>query len=595
MGNALRRTDIVFSDKDRALRSDVRRLGNMIGELLREQGGNTLYECVERARRLSIQRRDADAAAGAELVEMLRSLSPETAQEVIRAFSVYFQMVNTAEKVHRIRRRREYLRDDSATQPLGLEATFADLRAKGLDRSGLQELLERLRIEPVFTAHPTEPTRRTILRKEQNIVRHLVNMLDPSISPQESRALEANILTEVTTTWQTDEHPSERMSVADELEHVLFFLTDVLYRVVPALYENIEDAIDGAFGETDERFDVPTLLRFASWVGGDMDGNPNVSSKTIRSTLARQRSLILNLYFEECAALSAKLSQTANRTTIAAEIHHKIEEYRQHFPDAMHAVPVRHRDMPYRVVLRLIQARLQSTYDDSAYPYDNAEEFKADIRIIEHSLAENRGRHAGLFAVRRFLRRIRTFGFNLVTLDVRQDAMLHRQVVGEALGESDWLERSPEERTARICEAIESREEPQNPTDTQIRKTLAVFQSIAYCHRRYGKRSIGLFIVSMTEGPDDILSVLLLAQWGGLTRRRGGVPLDIAPLLETVDDLANGTGIMRALLDNPTYRGHLERRKRRQSIMVGYSDSNKDGGIRHLPAGNSTAPSAKSV
>ena len=177
----------------------------------------------------------------------------------------------------------------------------------------MQAILGRLRIEPVFTAHPTEPTRRTILRKEQRIVRRLVDMLNPTMTAQETAANLANIRLEVTTGWQTHEHPSEQMTVADELEHVLFFLTDVLYRVVPPLYEDIEHALERVFGADAKGIEVPNFLHFASWVGGDMDGNPNVNAKTIRSTMARQRSLILDLYYNECAALSAKLSQSAGR------------------------------------------------------------------------------------------------------------------------------------------------------------------------------------------------------------------------------------------------------------------------------------------
>ena len=208
-------------------------------------------------------------------------------------------MVNTAEKVHRIRRRREYLRDVVHYQPGGLEDTFIKLKASGIDADGLQELLNSLVIEPIFTAHPTEPTRRTILRKEQKIVRHLVDLLNPTMTPQESDAAMQNIRLLATTGWQTDEHPSEQMTVADELEHVLFFVTDVLYRAIPPFYEDIESAITRIYGDDGKHIEIPTILRFGSWVGGDMDGNPNVGAKTIRETLARQRSLILDLYYSE--------------------------------------------------------------------------------------------------------------------------------------------------------------------------------------------------------------------------------------------------------------------------------------------------------
>ncbi|MEL6215585.1 MAG: phosphoenolpyruvate carboxylase, partial [Pseudomonadota bacterium] len=185
----------------------------------------------------------------------------------------------------------------------------------------------------------------------------------------------------------------------------------------------------------------------------------------------------------------------------------------------------------------------------------------------------------GLFAVRRLQRRIECFGFHMATLDIRQDSLVHREVIGKCLGDEAWMTRDPADRLERLCEAITAREAPVDTQDTQVRKTLGVFQAIAFCHRKYGKRSIGPYIISMTQGADDVVSVLLLAQWAELGNRRGEVPLDIAPLLETVDDLHAGPGIMQQLLSNPVYRQHLSRRKDRQTIMIGYSDSNKDGGL----------------
>ncbi|MFQ5982270.1 MAG: phosphoenolpyruvate carboxylase, partial [Woeseiaceae bacterium] len=324
---------------------------------------------------------------------------------------------------------------------------------------------------------------------------------------------------------------------------------------------------------------VPDLVRFASWVGGDMDGNPNVNAKTIRATMARQRSLILDLYYNECASLSAKLSQSTERIGIDKSIREKIDEYSHVFPNAYHAVPSRHRDMPYRVFLRLIQQRLQATFDDDVFPYEKADQLEADIHLIAKSLEENEGEHAGLFAVRRLQRRIRTFGFHMVTLDVRQDALVHRQVVGECLGEDDWLEWSPVDRLSRIEAALKSRESPVSTQGVQTRKTLAVFQAIAFGRRKHGKEAIGPYIVSMTQGADDILSVLLLAYWGQLHNRREEIPLDITPLLETVDDLRKGPEILESLLANDIYREHLRFRSDRQMVMIGYSDSNKDGGL----------------
>ena len=576
---ALRRLDIAFEDKDRALREDVRTLGSLVGALIREQGGQDLFDLVETARQRAIRRRDGEEREGEELSALVHGVSAELALEVIRSFSTYFQMVNTAEKVHRIRRRREYLLDVGEFQPGGLEETLQKLKASGMTLDGLQDLLDHMIVEPVFTAHPTEPTRRTILRKEQKIVRHLIDLLNPTMTPQERNAALQNIRLLVTTGWQTEEHPSERMTVADELEHVLFFVTDVLYRATPPLYENLRAAIVEIYGEEGRNVVLPDILRFASWVGGDMDGNPNVNAKTIRETLARQRSLALNLYFNECGQLSTKLSQSTPRVTVSQAVLDKIEEYRHIFQNAYHAVPARHRDMPYRVLLRLIQQRLQSTYDDDIYPYEDVHELREDIDLIADSLRENRGEHAGLFAVKRLMRRIDTYGFHLVTLDVRQDALVHRQVVGECLGEDDWEDQDPAVRAEKIVAAIRSKEGLPQTLSTQARKTIAVFQAIGFCRRKYGPKSIGPFIISMTKGADDVLSVLLLAELAELQDRRGHIAIDIAPLLETVDDLNNGPDIVEALLSSSFYRDHLATRDNQQMIMIGYSDSNKDGGL----------------
>ncbi|MDH3533355.1 MAG: phosphoenolpyruvate carboxylase, partial [Gammaproteobacteria bacterium] len=575
----LRRQDITFEDKDQSLRDDVRTLGAMVGDLICEQNGQELFDLVEAARLRAIRRREGNENPDEKLSQLVGNLDTDVALQMIRSFSTYFQMVNTAEKVHRIRRRRDYLRDVEQLQPGGFEDTLLKLKASGMTTDGLQQLLDSLLIEPVFTAHPTEPTRRTMLRKEQQIVRHLVDLLNPSMTPQETKSALANIRLLATTGWQTSEHPSEQMTVADELEHVLFFITDVLYRAIPPFFEDLRVAVERIYGEDGGNLELPNLLRFSSWVGGDMDGNPNVNAKTIRATLARQRALILDLYYKECGAISAKLSQCYDRASFSQAMLDKTEEYTGIFPNAYHDVPARHREMPYRVFLKLVQQRLQSTFDDDIYPYEEVGEFTADIELIGESLAFNKGRNAGLFPVKRLLRRIHAFGFHMVTLDVRQDAMVHRRVIGECLGEDDWLEMPADERAARIAEALRTRESVPMSLSTQARKTISVFQAIAFCQRKYGSNSIGPFIVSMTQGADDILSVMLLAQWGELHNRRGEVPLDIAPLLETVDDLHNGAEILESLLNSDLYREHLERRGNRQTVMIGYSDSNKDGGL----------------
>lgn len=573
------RAEIFFAEKDQALRDDVHRLGELVGDLVKDQGGEALFDLVEAARRAAIAHREGDARALKELRALLAALTPSTARDFIRAFSTYFQMVNTAERVHRIRRRRAYLRDADKPQPLSFTDTFRRLKAAGIDAQSIERVLSTLSVEPVFTAHPTEATRRTLLRKDQNITRHLIEMLDPYMTPQEEQATLGRIRMEMTTGWQTEEHPETPMRVGDEAEHVLFFLTNILYRMIPPFYEGLGDAFATVFPEHGNRIRPPTLIRFASWVGGDMDGNPNVTAKSIRESLSRQRALILDLYYNECLTLATQLSQSQSRAEFNKEIGTRSALYAGHFPKAAHSVPTRHRQMPYRVFLRLVAARLQATYDDTAFPYESSEEFLQDIELVADSLRVNKGRNAGLFAVYRFLRRIETFGFHVATLDIRQNALVHRRVVGEGLQEENWLNRSSEERTVRLKEALNRRESPVGKLSSEGRRTLAVFQAISHCRRKYGAQAIGPYIVSMTHGPDDVLSVLLLAKWGDLGPKGSAVPLDVVPLFETVEDLQNAASIMAGLLADDSYRAHLERRQSQQMVMVGYSDSNKDGGL----------------
>ena len=573
------RANIFFAEKDRALREDVHRLGELVGELVREQGGEALFDLVETARKLAIANREGDQAAQGELKALLSSLAPSTARDFIRAFSTYFQMVNMAEKVHRIRRRRAYLRDSSAPQPFGFADILQKLKAQGVDGDEIERALSTVSIQPVFMAHPTEVTRRTLLRKEHNIARHLVEMMDPYLTPHELEATLGQIRQEMATGWQTVESLDEGIRLRDEAEHVLFFLTDVLYRMVPPFYESLESALGAAFPERGGGVRVPAILQFGTWVGGDMDGNPHVTAKSIRHTLARQRSLVLDLYYRECVELAAHLSQGSTRVGVSDELTRRTQLYAGHFPEAAASLPVRHRQMPYRAFLRLVAARLKATYDDAAYPYESPNELVADLELMADSLRANKGRNAGLFAVRRLLRRVRTFGFYIATVDIRQNALVHRRVLGEALQEKSWLTADDDERTRRLEEALERRESPLGDLSSQGRRTLAVFQTIAHCRRKYGRSAIGPYIVSMAHGPDDVLSVLLLAKWGHLGPKGEAVPLDVAPLFETGEDVERAPKIMERLLADMVYREHLRARGDHQIVMLGYSDSHRDGGI----------------
>jgi phosphoenolpyruvate carboxylase len=503
--------------------------------------------------------------------------------DVIRGFSAYFQVVNIAEKVHRIRRRRAWLRLASGTRPDSLESAMRLLVEHYADPGEAKRFLDGLLVEPVFTAHPTEPTRRTILLKQQMVARRLVERMDASLTPHEQAALLANIRAQVTEAWQTEEHPSTKITVSDEMEHVLFFLADVIYQVIPAVYEQMEDAMrqvwGAAYGQDAEPPRPSPVIRFASWVGGDMDGNPNVGPATIRSTLAMHRKTALGLYRAELRKVAKELSQSPTRIGISPAVMHRISEYGETFREGIERVPPRHRDMPYRMLCALMSRKLAATEDGDPSGYANAEEFIDDLKLIAESLKSNKGANAGLFAVSRLLWRAETFRFHLATLDLRQDSEVHRRVIGSCLQDHGWMTRARDERRKILQQLLDEGRPCPPVTDAEAQRTLEVFRAAGECQARYGMRAIGPYIISMAQGADDVLSVLLLARWAGLSDEEGVVPLDIAPLFETVDDLEQGTSILAELLDDRVYRKHLESRARRQMVMIGYSDSNKDSGI----------------
>ena len=575
------RSDIHFPPKHEALREDVHALGALVGEILREQGGRQLFELVELDRHAAIHRRDGDAQAARELAASVRDRPPALARDLVRAFSMWFQAVNLAEKVHRIRRRREYFRQDSGRpQPSGVEDGIGSLKSRGLSFEEVLALLGGLRIEPVFAAHSMESTRRTLLRKQQRVAQHLLDRLDPMLTPQDSRNLWSSIRIELTTAWQTEELPRERLTVGDEREQVLFYLSEILYRVVPAFYEEITQAIEKHYDVPADSIELPAILRFGSWVGGDMDGNPDVHAKTIRETLARQQQVILNSYFEDCRKLSQRLSQSAGRVAVSAELAKRVEDYMTLAPSARSVTPARHDRMPYRVFLAQIGERLRLAYEGRANGYESVRQFRDDVRLIGASLAANKGANAGLFYIRRLLRRIDTFGFHLASLDVRQHAGVLHEIIARGNDDPGWLQRPSSERRRLLADMLEKDAGPRVDLDALGKRNLAVFESFAQARHRYGPDAVGYFIVSGAQGADDVLAALTLARWASVyDKRTGQVALDIAPQFESLEALERCGETLHELLAEPVYRRHLEAHDRRQCVLLGYSDSNKEGGL----------------
>jgi len=565
--------------EDAPLRADVRTLGSLVGRVIAEQGGQDFFAAVEAVRRAAIGRREGDPDADMELQRRLHQLGAADAEELVRAFATYFQVVNLTEEIHRIRRLRERQQYGESPEMEGLSAAFRALRDRGFGIGELQGLLDDVLIEPVFTAHPTEATRRTILEKQQRIIRALTDRLDPSMTPAEDRAAMNVVRSEVTSAWQTEEHPSVRPTVADELEHVLFYLTDIVYRIVPPFYEEVEAALEHGFGEEGRKVTLPPLLRFASWVGGDMDGNPNVNADTLRNALRQQRAGILALYGRECRRLARRLSQSLSRVGVDEAVTDRVARYMALFPEAAGRIPPRHRSMPYRELCHLMVARLDATAQDADGAYAGPREFLDDIEAMAASLENNRGEHAGLFAVRRLLRRAQTFGFHMATVDVRQDARVHREVMGRCLADPQWSAREAAVRAGILERALAEGREVEIPDDDESIRVFEVFRALHELRARYGPRAIGCYIISMTQGRDDLLTLLLLARWAGLVTDEGAVDLDVAPLFETVGDLEAAPSVMDQMLSDPHYREHLRVRGDRQVVMVGYSDSSKDGGL----------------
>lgn len=559
---------------DAPLRDNVRRLGAMVGEMLAEQLGTAFLDGVETVRITAIRRREGTASTD-DLSRLLTGLPVAQAEWLIRAFSTYFHVVNIAERVHRIRRRRDYERSGASAQPDSLRDVLARLKAQGVSTRELLLWLGRLDVEPVFTAHPTEAVRGSILEKEQQIVRCLVNEFDPSLTAPERAADWGQLRMALTAGWQTRETAAERPTVADECNHVCFYLSGAIYNIVPAVIEAFEDAIREVYGSEVE---MPRFLRFGSWVGGDMDGNPNVGAETIAETLRSQRDRILARYAGETRELAGLLSQTADRVEVSADLLRQSEAYRSLLSDEAADVRPRHADMPYRVFLNRVTARLKATARDAPGGYESAAAFLSDIERVADSLLAGRGQQAGWYAVRRLVWRVRTFGFHLARLDCRQDSRVHAQAIGVLLGQPDWAQADAAAQADAIRAHAGGSQAFAACDDPVAARCVTVFATLADALRHYGAEAIGLYIISMAQRAADVLAVLALARHGGLVDDAGQVPLDIAPLFETVDDLKRGPDTLHALFADPVYRRHLAARGDAQTVMLGYSDSGKDGG-----------------
>jgi phosphoenolpyruvate carboxylase len=509
-------------DAEAPLRRDVRLLGETLGRVLVEQEGGALLAAVERIRLLSRRaRRSGDPELGARLAAAVGALDLDGQAAVLRAFGLYFQLANIAEQHHRIRRRRQYRRERRTARE-SLADAFARLDEASVAPADLERAARRVSLELVLTAHPTEATRRTVLGAQLRIARLLRELDDPDLAPGERGELDTALAEEVTALWQTDEVRPQRPRVVDEVRHGLWFFETSLLEEGPRLLAEYRARLP----------DAPAPLRFGTWIGGDQDGNPAAGPETILDALDRARALALTRYRAEVRALAAAVGITTTLAPVSGELRASIARDELELPRYAAEIGEQNADEPYRRKLSFVWRRLGTELEGGEAGYATAAALDADLALIDASLRANRGGRVAAGRLASLRRRVELFGFHLAKLDVR----LH----------ADDL-REPSDRT---------------------RET---FRAIAAARARHGPESLDTLIVSGTRAPGDVLPALDLAE-------EAGVELSLVPLFETIADLRASRPAVEALLDEPRFARLVERRGRRLEVMVGYSDSGKDGG-----------------
>ena len=573
------------AEKNRPLVEDIRLLGRILGDVIREQEGKEAFELVERVRQLSVAYRlKADASAGRVLDRLLKNLSVDQTVSVIRAFSYFSHLANIAEDRHHVRRRHVHERAGHL-QEGSLALSFERLHRAGHRAADIAEVLARAHVSPVLTAHPTEVQRKSILDAERAIA-ELVGARDALDNPRDLAENEALLRARVTQLWQTRMLRHARLTVADEIENALSFYQSTFLREIPRLYREIEAALPGHA--------VAPFLRMGHWIGGDRDGNPNVTAQTLEMALARQAEVALRHYLTEVHHLGAELSMSQMLAPVTPEMQALAARSPDHNAHRL--------DEPYRRALIGIYARLAATLQRLTGtealrhavapqdPYAGPEAFAADLAVIEDSL---RSHHAGALVAPRLAplqRAVQVFGFHLATLDLRQSSDVHEAVVAELLRaarlEPDYTGLPESARRERLLAALNDaralrvRGAAYSPL---AQGELAIFEAARAALERLGRHAIRHCIISHTEDVSDLLEVLVLQKEAGLLR--GTLDTDavadliVVPLFETIGDLRNAERIMREFYALPGVLDLVRRGGGEQDVMLGYSDSNKDGGF----------------
>ncbi|PUA19971.1 phosphoenolpyruvate carboxylase [Glaciimonas sp. PCH181] len=593
-------------NKDAPLKEDIRLLGRLLGDVLRDQEGDAVFEVVETIRQTAVRfRRESDQQAGAELDKLLKKLTRDQTNSVVRAFSYFSHLANIAEDQHHNRRRRAHLLAGSSAQPGSVAHALTKLDDAGVSGATVRNFLKDALISPVLTAHPTEVQRKSILDAEREIARLLAERDQPH-TPKELRDNSELLRGRIATLWQTRMLRYSKLTVADEIENALSYHRITFLRELPALYDEIEAEIATQFPtrarQTGAIAPLSPFVQMGSWIGGDRDGNPNVNAGTMQHALQRQSTTILDFYLEEVHALGAELSVSTLMVSVNAEL----EALAKSSPDTSE-----HRsDEPYRRALIGIYARLAATARDlgatnilrhevgPAAHYATVAEFTQELQIIEDSLIANHGAALVKPRLSTLKRASQIFGFHLASLDMRQSSDVHERVLTELLANADvepnYKQLGEEQKIALLLAELHNPRPLYSPYSSYSDETnseLGVLRMAREIRQRYGARAIRNYIISHTETVSDLLEVMLLQQETGLLHQldpahtsakavtNSELELMVIPLFETIPDLRAAAAIMQQWMALPPVARLIVEQGRLQEVMLGYSDSNKDGGF----------------
>ncbi|MEZ4712587.1 MAG: phosphoenolpyruvate carboxylase [Caldilineaceae bacterium] len=570
----------------------IRLLGDLLGKTIIEQEGQEIFELEEEIRALSKAWRAGDLSVQAQIRALTPTLLDDMpkALAVLKAFTTYFQLVNLAEEQQRVHILRQ--REEAAfVQGVPMSETIADaiarLKKEGVSADDIRAILQDLFIVPVLTAHPTESKRRTILFMLDTIAKLLQQLNSHDLLSYERDEVIQELHEYIVLLWQSDETRDRPPTVMDEVRNAFYFFEVTLLGLVPQIYDELDRALAQSY--PDEEFEIPPFLRYGTWVGGDRDGNPFVTLDVTEEALREQKEVVLTRYNIEVDALYNLLSPARTRVEFSDDLLQSIDHDFTLAPESEHEVLHRFDMEPYRQKLILMFRRLRATRAENQQPwasrtintrgYSSPEEFLHDLRLIEQSLMTHKGERLAEGRLSRLIRSVEVFGFHLASMDIRQHSGRHRAAMDEILRHYGLLDNyaslSEEEKIAFLSAEIGS----QRPLTARLEfsddtnESIGVFRLIRRAQQQMGAKAIETYIISMTTSVSNVLEVLLLGRDAGIFGK-----FDIAPLFETVDDLLAAPRIMAALFENKVYQQHLAERGQQQQIMIGYSDSNKDGG-----------------